>query len=146
MSFEPGHILMAHHVGLPSCKEDWSDIAEFWESLGLVCRFPQVENDEYDHAGAGPRLQVFAGEQLIVSYYVFKGRRLLPRSLHRQHLGLLMAPQALHRARVHPSFERETHWDHSKTSVFLTGPYGMFIELVTVDPDYHNDHQHPHGD
>jgi len=60
--------------------------------------------------------------------------RLLMRHMH---TALVMSSPALAAARAHPTRERETHWGHGNTSVFLTGPYELHLELVTTDPDYH---------
>ena len=146
MSIEPGSIRSTHHVGLPSFARDWPKIRTFWESLGLECREYTVTKDDYDHAGAGLRLQVFAGSQLLISYHdtslTDPGVEMIlenaiDRTLRRTHVAFAMSPLALNAARGHESFERETHWGHSNTSVFLTGPYGIHVELVTTDPDYH---------
>jgi len=139
MSINSGLIRGTHHVGLPSYTKDWEQIRAFWESLGLECRQTEVTDDSYDHAGAGSRLQIFCGaSKLVVSYFTTSIQvRYLPLVMREMHLALEMGPQALAAARAHPHFERETHWGHSKTSVFLIGPYRLNIELVTENPDFH---------
>jgi hypothetical protein len=145
MNIEPSHISGVDHVGLPSYKSDWSEIQTFWESLGLEVRTSHVDDDSYDHAGAGSRLQFFAGTRLVVSYYTLiehvstiqKQRQVIEAVMGAMHFALKTEPPALKAARVHQAFERETHWGMSNTSVFLTGPYGLHVELVTTDPDFH---------
>ncbi len=134
-----GFIRRIHHVGLPSNKADWEELKAFWVSLGLLCRIFEVNDPEYDHAGAGSRLQVFAGNQLLVSYYhknmtfdigLGSGPIQIVHDQSSQHLALQMEPPALDRVREHPAFERETDWGMGNTSAFLRGPYGLHIELV----------------
>ncbi|NQV90604.1 hypothetical protein HQ487_04360 [Candidatus Uhrbacteria bacterium] len=135
-----GLIRAVDHVGFPSHHDDWIEIQAFWESLEMTCSIKEIEDEDYDHAGKGPRLQVFSGAQLLVSYFITN----LPagsirRSMRSQHLGLTMCPPALDAVRTHPNFDRETPWGMSNTSIFLRGPYGLHVELVTTDPGYHAD-------
>ena len=143
MSIPNDSIRSAHHVGLYSWVKDWPRLRAFWESLGFTCRIHSVTDASYDHAGAGERLQVFAGAQLIVSYYAIQSNPVKDYfydcAMGMIHIGLSLAPAALEAARCHPAFERETHWGYSNVSVFLTGPYGLHVECVTHDPDFHNE-------
>ncbi len=141
-----GTIEDVNHVGLPSFHEDWPKIREFWESLGLVCRDFEVIDEKYDHGGAGPRLQVFAGARLLISYHgkphmdgtaKIISENILEQVCREMHVALTMTPPGLETVRKHPRFERETHWGHSLTSVFITGPYGLHVEFVTNNPDFH---------
>ncbi|MFA4845329.1 MAG: hypothetical protein WC654_02110 [Patescibacteria group bacterium] len=141
-----GMIEGVNHVGLPSFFEDWSKIRLFWESLGLKCHDFEVTDERYDHGGAGPRLQVFAGIHLLFSYHGLRPTDGMSKIImedrievvcRMMHVALTMSPPGLESMRIHRAFERETHWGHSLTSVFLTGPYGLHIELVTTDPAYH---------
>jgi hypothetical protein len=140
MSIPAGFIRKLHHACFPSSQDHWLRIQQFWESLGLDIRERPIEDEDYDHAAPGNRLQVCANGQVLVSYYVLFGvvEDMLHTQMRRQHLALSMAAPGLETARIHPKFERETHWGHGRTSVFLRGPYGLHVELVTVDPGYHD--------
>ena len=143
-----GTIEGVNHVGLPSFYEDWPKIRDFWASLGLQCRDFEVIDDRYDHGGAGPRLQVFAGMRLLVSYHALEPmdgpakiimENIIYRVCRKMHVALSMTPPSLEEVRKHHAFERETHWGHGLTSVFLPGPYGLHVEMVATDPEYHRD-------
>lgn len=141
LPFASSAVRAVHHLCLPSHGCDWQKTRQFWESLGLICRVQEIKDPSYDHAGAGLRLQVFAGHhQLVVSYFQINlPHYMIVRVLSYTHLALELAPPALASARAHPAFERETHWGHSNTSVFLRGPQGLHVELVTTNPEFHRE-------
>ncbi len=147
-----GVIRRMHHVGLPMCRIDWKEIQTFWESIGLRCVEHSVERADYDHAGAGARLQVMSGYQLLVSYLPayerrslasflpgFARRFLLQLLMRSMHIAVDVDADMLVRLREHAAFERDTHWGHGLVSVFLAGPYGLHVECVSHDPAFHRE-------
>jgi hypothetical protein len=135
------HVRSLGHVGLPSRRKDWGDIRSFWEGLGYTCEIKEVTSDNYDQAGAGPRLQVRRGGELVISYYCLRFFRRLQLVLfyRMMHISIKLEPAGLKCARDDVRFDHETHWGHSRTSVFITGPYWLCVELETRNPDFHND-------
>lgn len=156
MSFEIGDVGHPHHVTLPSSRADWQAMIVFWEGLGYTCSTKTIQDPAYDHVGTAARLQVRSGTRLIVSFYdvsslwwarlarfirfyTFGWIDLFSTVQSSMHVAIEIRPPALEAARAHPAFDRETHWGHGNTSVFLRAPNGLYVELVTHNPDFHLD-------
>jgi hypothetical protein len=133
-----GVIRGMHHAGLPSHKGRWPEVRAFWEGLGLECRLRPVPDPHHDHAGAGARLQVYAGQDLLISYFDV-GKKVVDPHMRVFHLALSIDPRALDMVRQHKRFVHETHWGRSFTSVFLRGPFSLRLELIAEDTAFHRE-------